>query len=89
MEFNYLLEHGAIKHEASGRYAIDYARIPDVIADLAKELLDIEAKGDRQRAEDWFKKYDVIPADLQASLKSASSVPVDVDPVFSFQERVR
>jgi Peptidase family M49 len=89
MEFNYLLEHGAIKREASGRYAIDYARIPEVIADLAKELLDIEAKGDRQRAEEWFKKYDVIPAELQAALKSASSVPVDVDPVFSFKERVR
>ena len=89
MEFNYLLEHGAIKREASGKYAIDYARIPEVIADLAKELLDIEAKGDRRRAEEWFKKYDVIPAELQAALKKASSVPVDVDPVFSFKERVR
>ena len=60
-----------------------------MIADLAKELLDIEAKGDRRRAEEWFKKYDVIPAELQAALKKASSVPVDVDPVFSFKERVR
>lgn len=89
MEFNYLLEHGAIKREASGRYAIDYGHIPDVITDLAKELLDIEAKGDRQRAEEWFKKYDVIPAELQAALKKASSVPVDIDPVFSFKERVQ
>jgi hypothetical protein len=89
MEFNYLLEHGAIKRESSGKYAIDYARIPDVIADLAKELLDIEAKGDRQRAEEWFKKYDVMPAELQTGLKKASTVPVDVDPVFSFAEKVR
>ena len=29
MEFNYLLEHGAIKREASGKYAIDYPRMPD------------------------------------------------------------
>jgi hypothetical protein len=89
MEFNYLLEHGAIQRETSGRYAIDYARMPEVIADLARELLDIEAKGDRKRAEEWFTKYDVMPAKLQSALKKASSVPVDLDPVFSFMERVR
>ena len=89
MEFNYLVERGSLKREVSGKYAIDYAAMPDVVADLAKELLDIEAKGDRQRAEDWFKKYDVMPEELKASLKAASSVPVDVDPIFSFKERVR
>ena len=89
MEFNYLSEKGAIKRQSSGRYAIDYARIPEVIADLTKELLNIEATGDRARAENWFKKYDVMPADLQSSLKSAARVPVDIDPVFSFKERVR
>ena len=26
MEFNYLLEHGAIKRQSSGNYAIDYAK---------------------------------------------------------------
>jgi len=89
MEFNYLSERGAIKREPSGRYAIDYARVPEALADLAKELLDIEAKGDRERAESWFKKYDVMPPELRSSLKSVSSVPVDIDPVFSFKETVR
>jgi hypothetical protein len=28
-----------------------------------------------------------MPPELQASLKSAASVPVDIDPVFSFKER--
>ncbi len=89
MEFNYLVERGALKREASGKYVISYDAMPDAVAALAKELLDIEAKGDRQRAEDWFKKYDVMPEELKASLKTASSVPVDVDPIFSFKERVR
>ena len=79
----------AIKREASGKYAIDYAMMPVALADLAKELLETEATGDRARAENWFKKYDVMPAELTAALKSASTVPVDVDPVFSFKERVR
>jgi hypothetical protein len=86
MEFNYLSDRGAIMRQSSGRYAIDYGRMPGVMNDLAKELLEIEATGDRARAENWFKKYDVMPAELQASLKSAAAVPVDIDPVYAFKK---
>ncbi len=89
MEFNYLSERGAIKRRPSGQYAIDYGIMPAVLADLAKELLDIEATGDRNRAEKWFTKYDVAPAELQLALHAASKIPVDVDPVFSFTEKVK
>jgi hypothetical protein len=86
MEFNYLSERAAIRRESSGKYAIDYARMPQALAELAKILLQIEATGDRARAESWFSKYDVMPAALQASLNDAASVPVDIEPVFSFKE---
>ncbi|MGD0792392.1 MAG: Zn-dependent hydrolase [Terriglobales bacterium] len=89
MEFNYLSERGAIRLNANGRYAVDYERMPGALADLAKELLEIEATGDRSRAENWFKKYGTMPEELKASLRTASDIPVDVDPVFSFPERVR
>jgi hypothetical protein len=87
MEFNYLVEHGAIKRQSSGRYAVDYGRMPAILSDLAKELLVMEATGDRDRVESWFKKYDVMPLELKATLKSAANVPVDIDPVFSFKEK--
>jgi hypothetical protein len=89
MEFNYLSERGAIGRNTSGKYVIDYEKIPGALADLAKELLEIEATGDRSRAENWFKKYGTMPEELKTSLKAASDVPVDIDPVFSFAERVR
>jgi hypothetical protein len=88
MEFNYLSEHGAVKRLASGKYEIEYAKMPQAIADLAKELLDIEATGDRQRAESWFKNYDVVPPQLATAMKAASKVPVDVDPTFAFKEKI-
>ena len=57
MEFNYLVRAGRDHARAAqGRYAIDYAKMPDAIARLAKELLEIEATGDRARAEAWFKR---------------------------------
>ena len=90
MEFNYFAEQGAITRDAkSGRYAIDFAKMPVAIASLAKELLEIEATGDRARAEAWFKKYGTMPDELRAALSKTGSVPVDVDPITSFGEKVR
>ena len=89
MEFNYLTERKAIIRDASGRYVVDFSKMPDAIASLAKELLEIEATGNRARAESWFKKYDTMPAELKSALAAASSVPVDIDPVFSFPREVK
>jgi hypothetical protein len=89
MEFNYLSERGAVRRNANGRYAIDYAKMPSAVAELAKELLETEATGDRARAENWFKKYGTMPEELKASLGVAADVPVDIDPVYAFAERVR
>jgi hypothetical protein len=89
MEFNYLAEHKAISRDpATGRYKIDYDQMPVALANLAKELLEIEATGDRARAESFFAKYDKMPSDLRASLQAVSNVPVDIDPVFSFPEPI-
>jgi hypothetical protein len=89
MEFNYLTEQGAIKREASGRYAIDFVKIPKAIASLAKELLEIEATGDRARGEAWFAKYDKMPDSLKAALAKTSAVPIDIDPVSAFSDVIR
>ena len=88
MEFNYLTEQGAITN-VSGRYRVDYAKMPGSIATLAKELLEQEATGNRARTEAWFAKYDRMPPALTTVLAAASAVPIDVDPIFSFAEPVR
>src|SRR6202035_212061 len=89
MEFNYLAEQEAIARDAGGRYVIDYGKIPGALAGLARELLTIEASGDRARAEGWFGKYGKMPAELKAALAAAGDLPVDVDPRGSFAEGVR
>ena len=101
MEFNYLSEQGAIHLVASSatrdasanaptaRYGIVMERMPAAIASLARELLQMEATGDRQRVEGWFAKYDRMPPDLAKDLAADSDVPVDIDPVLSFPEPIR
>jgi hypothetical protein len=88
MEFNFLAERGAVVRGSDGRYAVDFAKMPDTIAALTKELLEIEATGDRARGEAWFAKYDKMPADLKSALEAAKDVPVDIDPLGPFREGV-
>jgi hypothetical protein len=88
MEFNYLAEHDAIKRDAVGVYVVDYSKIGPALASLAKELLEIEATGDRARIEAWFGKYDAMPAELRTALERAKDVPVDIDPIVPFAEGV-
>ena len=83
MEFNYLSEAGAITRETSGRYVIDYAKMPAALTELAKQLLEMEATGDREHVEKWFQKYGVMPEDLRVALLKTLDIPVDTDPVFS------
>lgn len=90
MQFNFLLEEKAIIRDAStGRYRVDYSRMPEALSRLAKELLEMEATGDRARTEAWFTRYDQMPAPLRSALDRMREVPVDVDPVFSFPETIR
>lgn len=88
MEFNYLRSMNAITY-ANGRFGVDYAKMPVAVAALAKELLEIEATGDAARAERWFKQYSGVPPELSKALASVSDIPVDIDPVFSFPDKVR
>ena len=90
MEFNYFAEQGAITRDPkTGKYAIDFTKMQQAIATLAKELLEIEATGDRNRAEQWFKKYDSMPTELKSALANVKDVPVDVDPVSAFGEQIQ
>jgi len=90
MEFNYLSEQGVITRDAAtGRYSVNYGKMAPAIDALAKELLEIEATGDRGRAERWFAKYNTVPAELQKSFSAMNDVPVDITPIFSWPVRVR
>ncbi|HEX4535651.1 MAG TPA: hypothetical protein VH140_01785 [Candidatus Acidoferrum sp.] len=90
MEFNYLSQQGAITRDsATGKYAVVVEKMPAAIAALAKELLEQEATGDRASSEAWFAKYAVLPPELQAALGKVSDIPVDVEPIYSFEEAIR
>ncbi len=88
MEFNYLSHEKAITRDpVTGRYVIDYVRMAPALERVAKELLEIEATGDRGRAENWFKRYESMPEHLKSALENTQDIPIDIDPIFSFPDR--
>jgi hypothetical protein len=127
MEFNYLVEKGAILPHAAtlsrgtarsrsgvccrvpasarGRsgvcccvpvtasarvvFALDYAKFSAAIESLNQELLEMEATGDRARAEQWFARYGSMSPALASALESAKDVPVDIFPKFSWDAPVK
>jgi hypothetical protein len=89
MEFNFLTERNAISKDPTGRYVVDYSRMPATMEALAKELLQIEATGDRKRAEAWFAQYEKMPADLKAAFSKTGEVPIDIVPEFAFADNIR
>jgi hypothetical protein len=84
MEFNFLTEKGAIDRTSGGLYRVRFEKMPAAIADLAKELLQIEATGDAARAERWFARYDKMPAELHTALNAVKNVPVDIQPQYDW-----
>jgi hypothetical protein len=90
MEFNYLLEQGAVTRDSStGKYAVMIDKMPAAVAALGKELLAQEATGDRARNQAWFARYAVLPEHLRRAFETVSDIPVDVQPIYSFKEDIR
>jgi len=83
VSLNFLMEKGGITYDpATGRYAINFAKIDDGITALAKELLTIEADGDYQRARRLDEKYGGTPDFVQKSLDGLKDLPIDLVPVY-------
>ena len=89
MEFNYMMEQGAVARDPTGRYTVVLEKMPAAMASLAKELLEQEATGDRGRTAVWFRKYGVLPDHLKTAFERVADIPVDIQPIYSFPVEIR
>jgi len=83
LQFNYLLDEGAIKvDEVAGTYSIDASKIKDAVRKLTSEILTIEAEGSYEKAKAMLDKYGLIRPAMQKALDKLSGVPIDIEPNF-------
>ncbi|MFQ5604502.1 MAG: peptidase [bacterium] len=89
LQFNYLLEKGAISfNQATGKFAVDFEAFEDGIRDIVHDLCVLQAHGDYAGTQKLFEKYVHLPAVLEAGLEKLQDIPVDIVPKYPLAERL-
>ncbi len=87
--YNYLLENGAYEYDADeNKVRVDEETIGDVLEDLARKVLLIQAEGNYQGALDLIQKYAVKTESMKALIVRLNDIPVDIKPIFQLQKEL-
>jgi hypothetical protein len=81
LQFNYLMDKGAIVVSPDGTFAVDFAKIKPAVRDLTHDILTIEATGDYAAAEKMLARLAVMRAPMLKALDGLREIPVDIEPV--------
>jgi hypothetical protein len=83
-ELNYLQAAGGIRYDATTRkWSVVFPRFGGAVAEMARDLLMLEATGDRAGTEAFFKKWGSMSAEVTDALARLEHLPVDIEPVYS------
>ncbi|ACG71755.1 MutT/NUDIX family protein [Anaeromyxobacter sp. K] len=82
IQLNWLLDHGAIVARKDGTFAVDGPKMRDAVAGLTREIMTIQAKGDRAGAKAMLEKLGVVRPEVARALARIEDVPVDIAPRF-------
>ncbi|HZX41240.1 MAG TPA: hypothetical protein VFE93_05325 [Myxococcaceae bacterium] len=80
VQLNWLLDAGAYKVSADGRFTLVPEKVAPAFESLARELLTIEATGDRARAKALLDRLAVNRPETERVLSRLGKVPVDIAP---------
>ena len=82
IQLNYLLDAGAFTVKPDGTFAADYARMPDAVTALTREIMTLQAEGDYAKAKALIERLGVVRPEVQKILDRLTAVPVDIEPRF-------
>uniref|UniRef100_A0A1S3CE65 Nudix hydrolase domain-containing protein n=1 Tax=Cucumis melo TaxID=3656 RepID=A0A1S3CE65_CUCME len=88
--FNWLYEKEAFIFNSDETFSVDFDKVGDAVESLSREILTIQAKGDKESANLLLQKYGVISEPLKVALQNLEriQVPVDIAPEFPIAEEV-
>jgi hypothetical protein len=82
LQLNWLLDAGAVTEGRDGRFSIDDAKARAAVESLARELLSLQARGDRAGAQALLDRMAVIRPAVAKALGRLKGIPVDIAPRF-------
>ena len=88
LQLNYLAERGGVVARKDGTFSIDPAKIKPAVEALTREIMEIQARGDRAAAQALLAKYGALTPQESAVLEKAKSLPIDIAPRFVTAEQL-
>lgn len=90
LQFNWILEKGGFVMHPDGSFAVDFSKVRDAVECLSKEILTIQAQGDKDAARRILENYATITPPLKRALDrlQSAAVPVDIYPSFDVMTQV-
>ncbi|XP_077238192.1 nudix hydrolase homolog 3 isoform X2 [Tasmannia lanceolata] len=90
LQFNWLLEKGAFILHSDGTFSVDFTKVEGAVASLSREILTIQAKGDKAGAKSLLEKYGKMTQPLHHALEKLKKiqVPVDIAPIFGTVDKI-
>ncbi|XP_058113985.1 nudix hydrolase 3 [Magnolia sinica] len=90
LQFNWLYEKGAFILHSDGTFSVDFAKVEGAVEGLSREILTIQAKGDKAAAKSLLQEYGKMTQPLRNAMEKLEKiqVPVDIAPIFSTVDRV-
>ncbi|MFL5348847.1 MAG: dipeptidyl-peptidase 3 family protein [Hyalangium sp.] len=88
LQLNHFLDTGAVKVNPDGTFSVVPEKIQDSVAALTRQLMELQAHGDRAQAESLLAKQGVIRPEAKKVLDKLRDVPVDIEPHFVTAEQL-
>ncbi|XP_004499436.1 nudix hydrolase 3 [Cicer arietinum] len=90
LQFNWLYEKGAFVLHSEDTFSVDFSKIEGAVEGLSREILTIQAQGDKEAAGLLLQKYGVMTEPLKVALQKLENiqVPVDVAPTFPIADKI-
>lgn len=87
LQLNTLLDAGAV-FEKDGRFAVEPTKVKAAVTALTKQLMELQAAGNKQAAVDLLARQGVLRPNVKAMLDKLAAVPVDINPRFVTAEEL-
>lgn len=84
MIYNYLHENDAFERTPDGKYRINYEKFYNAVSSLSGLILEIQATGDYEAANNFALTYGVTPKTLEADIRALRLENIPKDIVFEF-----
>lgn len=90
LQFNWLYDKGAFILHPDETFSVDFSRVEGAVESLSREILTIQAKGDKVAANLLLQKYGTLTHPLKVALQKLENiqVPVDITPIFPIANKI-